>query len=244
VKRIADIGLRDSLSPFGFEAGKAVSWLRNTGELLHVIALVPSYGSRVVQWGVVSAEIVPMLWAEPIDDRSVAASAMTGVPSDIHHPPACSGFSLDAQVTQDQIEELGAALATDALRFEAWVRDFTTRRELRDYLLENRDVSDPRGFLIPSGLSLKLFTAAALAVADRDPAACGLIVETEQAMSVYRGDKATAARMRRLNEAAKDLCSCGSTTTSSMHISAVRSANRAGRTGSRSKTARAGLRPP
>jgi cystathionine beta-lyase/cystathionine gamma-synthase len=67
---------------------------------------------------------------------------------------------------------------------------------------------------------LKLFTAAALAVADRDPAACGLILETEQAMSVYRGNKATAARMRRLNEAAKDLCPCGSTTTSSMHIKA------------------------
>jgi hypothetical protein len=206
MKRIAAIGLRDALSPFGFEPGKGLSWLRDTSELRHVIALVPSRGNHVVQWGVVSSEIVPLLWAEPVDDRGVAASAMTGGSSAIHQPPACPGFSLDAQVARHDIDEFGAALATDALRFEAWVHDFTTRRELRDYLLENRDDSDPRGFLIPSGLPLKLFTAAALAVIDRDPAACALIPEAEQALSIYRGDKATAARIRRLNEAATGLC--------------------------------------
>lgn len=205
LRRILRIGLADVLEPAGFEPTTPRSWLRDTGELRHVIALQQRWGSYSIQWGVISPELVSLLWTENINDRDVAAAAMTGSAERLIRPLACPGFELDDRVGTDQIEQIAVPLGSDVRRMADRLAVFTTRRELRDYLLENRNDPDRRDFTIPAGLPLKLYTAAALAVVDRDPGAAALIAETEQAMSIYRGEP-TAGRLRRLREAAAGRC--------------------------------------
>lgn len=82
---------------------------------------------------------------------------------------------------------------------------FKTRREVWTYLLENRDPTDRRDFVVPADLPLKLLTAAAFAAVDGDRMACDLLPEAEQAMAKFR-DSLTVRRIRRLQEAAYNVC--------------------------------------
>ena len=86
-----------------------------------------------------------------------------------------------------------------------WMNQFETRADVRTYLLANRDRTDRREFLIPAKLPLKLFTAAALAIVDRDPEGCSLIAEAEAEMAPLKGE-ITDGRLARLKAAAAGLC--------------------------------------
>ena len=205
LRRVLSEGIDGVLVPAGFEPRGRRAWLRQASELQHVIGLESRYGTFRVQWGVVSPEAVPYLWGTPAKEGDVAWSAMTGHPRGIHHPAACQSFSLEDPVPAEEVQRITAGLAADMRRMEEYLRPFTTRRELRDYLLANRDPSDPRGFVIPAGLPLKLFTAAVLAVIDRDPDACGLITDAEQALAPYR-NKITRAQLDRLKAGAERPC--------------------------------------
>lgn len=204
LRRILSDGIDAVLVPAGFERRGRRAWLRQTSELQHVIALDLHHGAFAVQWGVVSPEVVPYLWGNAGKEGDVAWSAMTSWASDIMQHPSCWSFRLDEAVPGEEIERITASLSADLELVERYLRPFSTRRELRAYLMANRDQSDSRGFLIPSGLPLKLFTAAALAVVDRDPDARELIADTEHAMAPYRDDL-TRARLDRLKAGAAGL---------------------------------------
>jgi hypothetical protein len=204
LRRILSDGIDAVLAPAGFEPRGRRAWLRQTSELQHVIGLESRYGTFRVQWGVVSPEAVPYLWGTPAKEGDVAWSAMTGSPSDINHPAACQSFHLEDPMSAEEVQRITAGLSADLRRVEEYLRAFTTRRELRDYLLANRDPKDHRGFVVPMNLPLKLFTAAVLAVIDRDAEASGLIAEAEQAMAPYKDDL-TRAQLDRLKAGVADL---------------------------------------
>jgi hypothetical protein len=197
LRRILSEGIDAVLVPDGFEARGRRAWLRQTSELQHVIGLESRYGTFRVQWGVVSPEAIPYLWGTPAKEGDVAWSAMTGTPSGIRHPATCEWFRVDDPVAVEEVQRIAGGLSADLRRVEEYLRPFTTRQELREYLLANRDPKDRRGFVVPMNLPLKLFTAAALAVIDHDPEADGLIAEAEQAMAGYKDDL-TRARLDRL----------------------------------------------
>jgi hypothetical protein len=205
LRRILSDGIDAVLLPAGFQPRGRRAWLRQTPELQHLIGLSSRYHTFHVQWGVLSPEVVPFLWGAQGKDGDVAWSAMTGWPSGIHHPAACPSFRLDEPVPGEEVQRITAALSEDLRRVEEFLGAFSTRRDLRAYLLANRDPTDSRGFIVPAALPLKLFTAAALAVIDRDPAACGLIGDTEQAMAPFK-DNITRARLSRLRAGAAGLC--------------------------------------
>lgn len=204
LRRIVVDGIEAALLPAGFEAVGKLTWTRAAAELQHVIALLARRGMYDVQWGVVSPEAVPFLWGKPAEGGDVGEAVMSGTPSSIHHPPAGQSFRLDASVPAGAIPEISAALVEDLGRVERRLRAFSTRRELRAYLMDNRDPKDRRDFIIPANLPLKLFTATTLAVIDGDRVAHGLLADTEQAMARYK-DEISVARLGRLKDAVEGM---------------------------------------
>ena len=61
---------------------------------------------------------------------------------------------------------IAEALRPDLRVTEERLREFQSRRDVREYLLLNRDRIDRRDFVIPANLPLKLFKASALAILD------------------------------------------------------------------------------
>ncbi|HXH80274.1 hypothetical protein [Nocardioides sp.] len=200
LRKIEADGIESVLLPAGFERTSNRSWCRRTPELQHVIALLSRRGRFDVQWGVVSPEAVPVLWGTDFRDGDVGAALMSGTPGTIHHPPECQSFRLDAATSADDAEQVASGVAADLGRVEARLRAFSSRKEVRSYLLLNRDPTDRRDFVIPANLPLKLFSAATLAVIDSDPAAAELISEAEDAMAPFKDDL-SVARLQRLRAA-------------------------------------------
>lgn len=193
-------GIDALLSPAGFEPHGRSSWVRCTAELQHVIALLARRGTYDVQWGVVSPEAVPYLWGTPPELGDVGGAVMSGTPGTIHHPPARQSFRLDAEgASVDAVDLIAGGLSSDLERVQRRILAFSTRKELRDYLMLNRDAKDRRDFILPANLPLKLFVAAVLALVDEDPAALGLAQEAERAMGRFT-DELSVARLQRLRE--------------------------------------------
>lgn len=205
LRKIIAEGIEAALVPAGFESTGKLAWLRRTPELQHVIALLSRRGMYDLQWGVVSPEAAPFLWGEPAREGDVGAAVMSGTPGSIHHPAPCQSFRLDAMVPADDVERIVTGLSSDLRPVEKRLRVFSTRRDVRSYLLLNRDPKDRRDFVIPANLPLKLYTAATLAVIDGDPEACGLIADAEQSMAPYKGE-VSIARLRRLRDGSAVLC--------------------------------------
>ncbi|MDR6623610.1 hypothetical protein [Sinomonas atrocyanea] len=205
LRRIVDNGIESVLLGADFKACGKLSWIRQAGELQHVFALLGRRGTYDVQWGIVSPEAVPFLWGRPIKQGEVGDAIMSGTPGSIYHPPACQSFRLEASVPLDLVSRISANLEVDTRRVEQRLSAFSTRRDLRAYLMANRDLKDRRDFIIPGNLPLKLFTATTLAIIDGDRVACDLLGETEQAMSRYK-DEISVGRLNRLREGAKGLC--------------------------------------
>jgi hypothetical protein len=61
-------------------------------------------------------------------------------------------------------------------------------------------MKDRRAFVVPANLPLKLYTAAVLAVVDRDSEAVALVAEAEEALQRFSG-ALTKERINRLNSA-------------------------------------------
>ena len=206
LRQLTAEGIEAVLIPAGFDPQGQGAWVRRTLELQHVIALLARRGMYDVQWGIVSPEAVPFLWGASTELGDVGAAVVSGTPGTIHHPAACQSFRLEASVTTDAVREISAGLSLDLGQVEQRLRAFSTRRELRGYLMLNRDAKDRRDFVIPANLPLKLFTAATLAVIDADPDACELVADAEQAMAHFTDD-VSVSRLRRLRDASAKLCS-------------------------------------
>jgi hypothetical protein len=198
-------GVEAALRPEGFEPAGQLAWLRRTPELHHVIALLARRGMYDVQWGIVSPEATHYLWGVDPLAGDVGQAIVSGTPSSIQHPAQCQSFRIEGSVSADAVRAIVAGLSTDLGLVEIRLRSFTTRREVRDYLLLNREPKDRRDFVIPANLPLKLFTAATLAVIDADPGARDLVAETEQAMGRFKDD-ISSARLERLRAASAALC--------------------------------------
>lgn len=200
LRRIIRGAVTPSLVPRGFVLDGSRSWLRRTGELGHVIALTSRNGLFHVQWGVVCPEATPVLhgsWAAKARKFDVAASLMTGTSGALHRPPSCPFFRLGDVVASDVIDDVTSTLPADLDYCADWLEPLKTREDLRRFLLENREKKDRRGFIVPMNLPLKLFTAATLAVLDRDAEAKALVDAATTALKPFRGE-ITRSQLQRL----------------------------------------------
>lgn len=201
LENIVGGGIDSVLLPADFVREDRLRWRRRTSELEHVLEVLQRRGTYDVQWGVVSPEVIRLVWGtEPRGD--VGDAAMTGSPSSIQHPAKAQSFRLDLP---DDATVIATDVAEDIRIVERWLRPFQTRADLRRYLLLNRDRKDNREFLVPANLPLKLYVAAALAVIDRAADACGLVEEASAELAAF-GDAINNARLAALHEAAKGLC--------------------------------------
>ena len=204
---IADLleaGFGGVLTPAGFASSRDRRiWIRTEDEVEHVVALLTRRGSFDVQWGLVCPEIVDVMWGAPYKAFDIGQAIVSGTPGTIRHPAQAQSF--DAATLAAHTASIVMGVREDLAVVEAWTRPFRTRLDVRAYLLENRDPTDRRAFVIPAKLPLKLYTAAALAVADGDATGCDLVTEAEVALAPFKGD-VTSGRLKRLSLLAADLC--------------------------------------
>jgi hypothetical protein len=189
--------------PLGFTRTKSASWVRDEGEVQHVIAYPSRYGKYRMQWGVVVPGVTQIVFGQVGKPGDVAWSVMTGGASAVCHPPAAYSFEFSGESDDAEVVRLAAAASVDAQAVADWLSPIRTRRDLRDFLMLSRGGQDRR-FVIPASLTLKLFTAAALAVVDGDPDATELLAETERAFAPWT-DEGSRAQLARLREAASSL---------------------------------------
>jgi hypothetical protein len=194
-------GVETLLAPMGYVRSGSTNWVKSERELEHVIPFPSRYGRYLLQWGVVAPEVTPIVFGQAGKRGDVAWSLLTGHASVVQQPPAIGGFELADQADSGEVARIAEAAAADAKAAAEWLSAIRTRRDLREFLMLNRDSNDPRGFIVPSSFILKLFTAAALAVVDRDPASKQLLEETERAFAPWT-DKQSQAQLIRLHEAA------------------------------------------
>lgn len=200
LRRIIQGAVTPYLVPLGFVADGSRSWVRRTSELGHVIALTSRYHRFHVQWSVVSPEASPVLygsWSEGARTYDVAASVVTGTPSSLRHPASCPSFKLDPEVDTSVVDDVIENLPADILLCSDWLEPLQTRRDVWTYLLSNRDEKDRRGFIVPTNLPLKLFTAATLAALDNAPEAAGLEAEARAALADLT-DEINTSQLQRL----------------------------------------------
>ncbi|MDO9353865.1 MAG: hypothetical protein Q7T55_09220 [Solirubrobacteraceae bacterium] len=193
------------LSHTGFERVGGRAWERRTEQLRHVIAAEVRNGVLRFQWGVVSAEATPFVWRTETKSGNVGDAVLASTVRSFSTPPGRSKVDLDLVATDKQLEIASGTVRADLQAAELPMRAFTTRRALRSYLLENRELNDPRDFVIPSGLPLKLYVAAVLAALDKDRSAVGLLEETEVAMLPLQDGEPTQTRMKLLRDAVKSI---------------------------------------
>ena len=199
LRRIVDHGIESVLVPAKFERAGKRTWIRHETELFHLIALGFRYGTYAIEFGIVSPEATDFVWGHPAKRADFGDVVMHGTPSDIRRPAACERFELGEQDEPAKIDEIARLVAQDIGAVATWLGQFKTRRQYRDYLLENRDPNSWNRFIIPSPV-LKLYIAAVLAVLDLDPAAVVLADEAEVALRPWK-DRLNAERRRRLRAA-------------------------------------------
>lgn len=100
---------------------------------------------------------------------------------------------------------MAADLTSDLAQVAKRLEEFTSRRGLSTYLIQNRDPVDHRDFAAPAVLEFKLAAAAALALAGGDPEGCQLFAEAEPALRRYK-DKGHRDQVGRLRAAADKIC--------------------------------------
>jgi hypothetical protein len=194
-------GVEAQLAPLGYARASSTSWVRDEGEVQHVIAYPSRYGTYRMQWGVVVPEVTSIVFGREGKLGDVAWSLMTDDASAVCHPPAAYGLEFSEESDSAEVTRIAEAAAADAQAVAEWLSPIRTRRDLREFLMLNRERQDRR-FTIPSSLPLKLFTSAALAVVDGDPASKELLAETERAFAPWT-DEQSRAQLVRLREAAR-----------------------------------------
>lgn len=203
LRHVLEFGFRASLSPLGFVPNRdSRTWVRIGEEVHHVVSLLKRRDSYDVQWGLVCPELVDVMWGVPHSSFDVGQAIVTGTPSTIRHPARAQSFNA---ASLDNAEALAAGVREDMAVVSSWMQPFTTRAAVREYLMANREPTDRRAFVVPAKLPLKLLTAAALAVADRDQHGCALLSEAEAALAPFKGD-ITRDRLARVRQMAAGLC--------------------------------------
>jgi len=191
LRRIKKHAFSEVLEPLGFEPLGTTTWCRGAGELSHGINLEANWGSRQVKWGVLCPETVPMVWGD-YEKQAAKDPVSYAVLGDLTkwqgYDAVMPWFDLPDRVSPQQLETIIDGLRADISWYATWMEQFDTRRALLDYLLQNREPEDPRGFLMPSSLPMKLRVAAALAVLDRDPTAGTLVEEAAVASEPWGPD--------------------------------------------------------
>jgi hypothetical protein len=201
---ITSDGFGLALTPAGFTPfRRGRTWIREANEIQHLVSLEKSPSGYQVQWGLMCREVVPLLWgfaaARPHVGHSIVTGHSTG-PCKAARVPWFSSAELQSSAPQ-----IAEKLREDLVELAGWLDEFQTRADVRAYLLQNRDATDRREFLIPAKLALKLLTAAALALADESPDACQLVADAVHELRSFGGE-ITAGRLARLRLAASTLC--------------------------------------
>jgi hypothetical protein len=158
-----------------------------------------------VQWGITVSGASELLWGARSDVSDVAQAVMSGTPGSIRHPAPGQSWNLDEAVDVATLSTIVDAVRSDIQVVVDRLSVFKTPRDIRVYLLLNRDPVDDRDFVIPANLPLKLLTAATLAAIDRDRDVCDLMPEVEAQMKNFH-DALSQARLNRLRRAADELC--------------------------------------
>lgn len=207
LSELLESGFGAVLAPAGFvPSNDRRTWVRSTGEIEHIIALLSRRSSFDVQWGLACPAVVEIMWGSPHVSFDIGQAIVSGTPSTIRHPAHAQSF--DVAALKADSASIVEGVRADLEVVEGWMRRFTSRADVRNYLLENRERTDRRAFVIPAKLPLKLLTAAALAVADRDGTACELIKEAEVELAPFKGE-ISLGRLQRLREAAAGLGGAG-----------------------------------
>jgi hypothetical protein len=201
LKRIVSKGIEPVLVGAAFQAAGKRIWVRRQPELLHLVALGFRYGTYAIEWFVVSPEATDFVWGHPAKEADPGDAIMFGTPSSIRRPAPGENFELGEQEDPAHIDELMRLVAQEMDVVATWLGQFETRRQLRDYLLENREPTDRRGFREPTSLPLKLYIGAVLAVLDRDPEAVALADEAEPALQPWARARLTQSRIQSLRSA-------------------------------------------
>lgn len=156
LRQVLDAGFGTPLKPLGFAPSRdRQTWMRETGELCHLVGLWKRRESFTVQWGIVCPELVDVMWAFPYKPFDVGQSIVTGTPSSIRHPARRQLFRAAALETTEAVAEVAADIAEDMAVVAGWMEPLRTRQALRDYLLANRDATDRRAFVAPANPSLE-----------------------------------------------------------------------------------------
>jgi hypothetical protein len=197
-------GITPVLEPAGFErVRQGLTWMRPRQGIFHLVNVSPRRGICDVFWGLVDPGSILPLYGVAARNDDFSLSVVQGTAATISHSARASWFDLE-DPDRPSVDDLSANLQHDMRIILPYLARFETRRDIRSYLLENRDEKDPRTeFIVPPSLGLKLLTAAALALADEDPAACDLIGEAD-ARFLARGQR--DPRVSRLRELAGPLC--------------------------------------
>lgn len=193
-RRIVKDGLDSVLRANGFEKCAGSCWVRDTGEVRHVIALVSSYGNYDVQWGVMIEEASEILHDYPPRRGKVGDSTITGGHSAIVRPSAVSYFELEEENSPEVISDIAGRLASDIASVEQYLRPLAKRSDVRRYLLQWEE-GEMTPFPFPAALSLRLMVATVIAALDNDPDVSDLLAQTEQKIP---RDDLNAERMRKL----------------------------------------------
>jgi hypothetical protein len=200
IAAVVSEGVEPVLVPAGFgRLGRRRTWVRWTPELSHVISLEGRDGSLVAQWGVCCDEAVGVLWGAEAEAPDVRWAVLSGTPAGIRHPSPGSWIVLSAVPSDDLLASVREAMGAT----EAYLGPFQTRRDIREYLLAERETKDRRGFVVPANLPLKLLVAATLAILDADPSAPNLTADAENSLSAFH-DPLTAGRVSRLRALAAE----------------------------------------
>jgi hypothetical protein len=184
---------------------RPLTWVRYGAQVQHIIAVVKQRRFYNIQWGVACEEAATIVWDAIPDPTDVGYSVLGGTPGTIRHPAPGQYWTVTSDTSDDEVRALRDAVREDVAMVAERLRAFDSRRDVWTYLLENRDRKDPRDFLIPAHLPLKLLTAAALAAVDRDAVACTLLPEVETELSRYKDDL-NHGRVARLRAATAELC--------------------------------------
>lgn len=156
--------LAPALTAHGFQRVKRTkTWRRDESQLAHLFRFELRSGNIQVQWGVLSDAVIPDLWLAPPADAvsKVDYAAMTGWLNRL--PGTDPGDAADSSTD--------APLADRVADAASWLAQFRKRENLVSFLMDVEDSKDPRGFLVPANLPLKLLTCAFLLAADDSPEA-------------------------------------------------------------------------
>lgn len=176
-------GFGRPLEPLGFSrVGRRQVWIRECPGFAHAVSMERYAATWTVRWDVVNPRVGHLLHGVPV------------VADDVRYSGFISGtarvaFRKGATEDEPLINAVSGAVAEVA----AWFSDFMTVQQTIEFLTQDpgEKLRDPR-VTVPSNWALRIFTAAALAVTERQESAADLVERATEAM----GSSSDVARER------------------------------------------------